>query len=68
MLWEANVRYGRERAAASVLDVVEEDADDAWFVVVGDAGTTEPPTALGNEPYLGFCWRRSCKAFASAFS
>ena len=28
ILWDAKVRYGRDRAAASVLDVVEDDADD----------------------------------------
>jgi hypothetical protein len=28
MLWEAKVKYGRERAAASVLDVVAEDAEE----------------------------------------
>jgi hypothetical protein len=62
------VRYGRERAAARVLEVVEDDADDGGLVAVGDDGTIEPPTALDNEPCLGFCWRRNCKAFASAFS
>ena len=71
ILWEANVRYGRESAAASVLDVVVEEADDGRFVVVGDAGITDPPTApaiLCDEPFLGSCCRFSCRAFASAFS
>lgn len=57
---EANVRYGRESAAASVLEV-EEDADEGGFVVVGDAGTPKLPTAPGIlcDPFLGACWRRS---------
>ena len=71
MLWEANVKYGRERAAASVLDVVVEEADDGWVVFVGDAGTADPPTApaiLCEEPFFGSCCRFSCRAFARAFS
>lgn len=47
ILWDAKVRYGRDRAAASVLDVVEDDAEDGWFVAVGDCGIAEPPTAPG---------------------
>ncbi len=47
ILWDAKVRYGRDRAAASVLDVVEDDADEGGFVVVGDPGVAKPPTAPG---------------------
>lgn len=71
ILWEANVRYGRESAAASVLEVVVEEADDGWFVLVGDEGTADPPTApatLWEEVCLEICCRFSCRAFASAFS
>lgn len=62
MLCEVNVRDGRERAAASVLDVVVEED---WFVVVGDAGTSDPPTTpavLCDEPCLGRVCRFNCKA------
>ncbi len=62
MLCEAKVKYGRERAAASVLDVVADEAEDGWFVVVGDPGTADDPTApdiLFEGPCLGTCWRRS---------
>jgi hypothetical protein len=62
ILWDAKVRYGRDRAAASVLDVVEDDAEEGRFVVVGDCGTVDPPTAPGtacDEPFLEACWRRS---------
>jgi hypothetical protein len=71
ILWEANVRYGRESAAARVLDVVADEAEDGWFVVAGDPGMADPPTApdiLDDEPCLGVCCRRSWRAFASAFS
>jgi hypothetical protein len=47
ILWEAKVKYGRDRAAASVLDVVEDDADEGEFAAVGDPGTAELPTAPG---------------------
>jgi predicted urease superfamily metal-dependent hydrolase len=56
ILWDAKVRYGRERAAASVLDVVEEDAEEGGVVAVGEVGTAAPPTApvtLCEEPFLG---------------
>ncbi len=62
ILWEAKVRYGRERAAASVFDVEEDEADEGGFVVMGDADTPELPTApeaLCDDPFLGACWRRS---------
>jgi hypothetical protein len=57
ILWDAKVRYGRERAAASVLDVDEEDADEGGFVVVGDAGTAWLPTAPDTfcDPFFGVC-------------
>lgn len=62
-LCEVNVKDGRERAAASVLDVVVEED---WLVVVGDAGTSDPPTApavvLRDGPCLGSVCRFSCKA------
>jgi len=45
ILWDANVRYGRERAAANVLEVVEEEAEFGGFVTVGEGGTAELPTA-----------------------
>ena len=64
MLCEVNVRDGRERAAASVLDVVEEED---WFVVVGDAATSDLPTAPAAFCLGRFC-RFSCKALARAFS
>lgn len=71
ILCEAKVKYGRERAAARVLDVVEEDAEDGGFVVVGDPGIADPPTAPDtpcDDPFLGVCCRRNCRALASAFS
>lgn len=60
MLCEANVKYGRERAAARVLEVeVEvEEAEEGALVTVGDAGTIELPTApeiLGDGPCFGVC-------------
>jgi hypothetical protein len=70
ILWDVKERYGNERAAARVFDVVEEEAEDGWFVTVGD-GRIDPPTApemLFEEPCLGVCCRRSCRAFARAFS
>jgi len=57
MLWDVNVRYGRERAAAKVAEV--EDAED------GLDGEVAPPTAV--DPCFGF-WRCNCRALASAFS
>jgi len=72
MLCEAKVRYGRERAAARVLDVVAEEAEEGGFVVVGDIGVVAwaptEPDMLGEGPCLGACWRRSWRAFARAFS
>lgn len=72
ILWDAKVRYGRERAAARVLDVEEEEAEEGGFVAVGDVGVAELPTApvvaFCDEPFFGACWRRNCRAFASAFS
>jgi len=71
MLCEAKVKYGRERAAASVLDVVAEDAEEGGCVLVGEVGVAAPPTdpdTLWEEPCLGACWRRNCRAFARAFS
>jgi hypothetical protein len=65
MLCDANVRYGRERAAASVFGVAD------WFEVVGDAGTSGPFTnaaVLCDEPCLDVPVRLSCSAFARAFS
>ena len=44
ILWDAKVRYGRERAAARVLDVEEEDAEVVWFEIEGDGGTAGPAT------------------------
>ena len=70
MLWDAKLRYGRERAAARVLDVVVEDAEE-WFVVVGEPGVLGMPTApdiLFDCPCFGACCRRSCSALARAFS
>lgn len=58
MLCEANVKYGRERAAARVLEVEVEEAEEGALVTVGDAGTIELPTApetLGDGPCLGVC-------------
>ena len=71
MLWEAKVKYGRESAAARVLEVVADEAEDAWFVVVGDPVVADPPitpATICDEPCLGACCRRNCKAFARAFS
>jgi len=45
ILWDANVKYGRERAAARVLAVVDDDAEEVWFETVGDGGTAGPPIA-----------------------
>ena len=61
ILWDAKVRYGRDRAAANVLDVVEDDAEEGEFVLVGDCGIPEPPTAPGTacEPFFEACWRRN---------
>ena len=58
MLCEAKVRYGRERAAASVLEVVAEEAEDGGLVDVGEPGVAGPPTTPGKldeEPFLGVC-------------
>jgi hypothetical protein len=44
-LWEAKVKYGSESAAANVLEVEEDEAEECVFIVVGDAGTPELPTA-----------------------
>jgi hypothetical protein len=46
ILWDAKVKYGRERAAASVLEVVNDDAEDGGFEIEGDGGTAGPPTVL----------------------
>ncbi len=62
MLCEAKVKYGRERAAASVLDVVAEEAEEGGCVLVGDVGVAPPPTApdtLCDAACLGVCWRRN---------
>lgn len=58
MLCEANVKYGRERAAARVLEVEDEEAEEGGLVTVGEAGTIELPTApemLGEGPCFGVC-------------
>ena len=71
MLCEAKVRYGKESAAARVLDVVADEAEDGGFVAVGDPGIAGPPTTpdiLVEEPCLGVCCRRNWRAFARAFS
>lgn len=67
MLWDAKVRYGRERAAARVLDVVEDEAEEG---TVGESGVGIPtaPDILFEEPCLGACCRRNWRAFARAFS
>jgi len=44
-LCEAKLRYGSDNAAANVLDVEDEEADVGWFVMTGDPGTLEVPTA-----------------------
>lgn len=71
MLWFVKLRYGRERAAASVLDVKVEEADEAVvlmvFVLVLGVSPTDPDT-LSVCPCLGACCFFSCKALASAFS
>lgn len=62
ILCDAKVKYGRESAAASVFDVEEEEAAEDWFVVVGDRGVFELPTAPdvdGEDACLGACWRRN---------
>jgi hypothetical protein len=43
-----------------VLEVVTDDVEDGWFVVVGGPGVAEPPadpSAVCNEPCLGICCR-----------
>jgi len=60
ILCEAKVKYGRESAAAKVLEVVADEAEHGWFVVVGDPSIVEPPAAPGilcDEPCLGACCR-----------
>ena len=39
------MRYGRDRAAAKVLDVAEDEAEEGRFAVVGDAGVADIPIA-----------------------
>lgn len=56
ILWDAKVKYGRERAAARVLAVEEEEAEEVWFEIEGDGGTAGPPIATAPwEPYFGAC-------------
>lgn len=43
ILWEAKVKYGSDRAAARVLDVEEEDAEEGWFDTVGDPAAPATP-------------------------
>ena len=57
MLWEAKLKYGRERAAANVLDVVAEEADDGVVAMVGDPGIAVVPT----------CPKTFCEALLGAF-
>jgi len=64
MLCDAKVRYGRERAAAKVFDVVEEEEGEGGSSVDPPPG----PETLFDEPCLGACCRRNCRAFARAFS
>ena len=71
MLWLAKFRYGSESAAASVLDVRVDDADeDGGLITVVDvlAGTPNAPEWLCDRPCPGDCCFRSCRAFARAFS
>jgi len=67
MLWLAKFRYGRERAAASALDVKVEE-DGGLEAVVGLLGTPTAPDMLGDWPCLGACCFLNCKALARAFS
>lgn len=67
IFWDAKSRLGRESAEARVFEVVFEEAEEGWFVIVGDTG--DSPTTFGRGvPFLGACCRLSCKAFANAFS
>ena len=71
MLWLAKLRYGRERAAARVLDVNVEDADGTLLMLVVLVLFGIPPTApdmLFDCPCLGACCFFSCRALARAFS
>lgn len=71
MLWLAKFRYGSESAAASVLDVKVDDADEdggVMTVVVELAGTPNDPEMLCDRPCPGDCCFRSWRAFARAFS
>ena len=71
MLWLAKFRYGRESAAASVLDVKVEDAEDdggLMTVVAVLVGAPNAPEWLCDRPCPGDCCFRSWRAFARAFS
>lgn len=70
MLWLAKFRYGRESAAASVLDVkVEDEEDDGGLMTaVVLAGDPSAPEWLCDRPCPGDCCFRSWRAFARAFS
>lgn len=60
-LCEAKFRYGKDSAAASVLDVEAEDAVEGRFSVTafGEPGTPMAPGILFDEPCLGSCCLRS---------
>lgn len=71
MLWLAKLRYGSESAAASVLDVKVEDAEDdggLMTVVAVLVGAPNAPEWLCDRPCPGDCCFRSWRAFARAFS
>lgn len=59
------MRYGKDRAAASALEVDEEVAD---VFMVGDKGPAAELAGLCGAAFLGSLCRRNCRAFASAFS
>ncbi len=64
------MRYGRESAAARVLEV---EVDEDGWLVIGEPGTAGVPTApdileLVEGAFLGVCCRRSWRALARAFS
>ena len=71
MLWLVKLRYGRERAAARVLEVMVEDADGTllMLVVLELCGVVPAaPDMLFDCPCLGACCFFSCRALARALS